>query len=259
MKIRSGLITNSYIYETTYNWPDNAAAQCGGGSIDGIGSECFIEVFIKGISYIRGSGSDLRVAEEKAWAIYQKYQNCEHTFIRTGDFSSSGKCIHCNMRKDKQFSYATCCSVCQAEASAHNISSTYFCYKHYKEQLEATIQDKKMTNSDLVGEEKNLWINQVLELAGMYQNKTDEDIRDIFYAHSNGFFEYMTETCRHYHEKFEIGKKIHFIDIYSNFEVTEEAYKAAFEVYIVDNKNVVLDKDVKNSRLYIEDFIKSFK
>ena len=46
MKIRTGLLTNEYKDETTFQWPEGSGSQAGGGVLDGIGSLVFFEVFI---------------------------------------------------------------------------------------------------------------------------------------------------------------------------------------------------------------------
>lgn len=257
MKIRTGLLNSDFTYETINEWPDNARAQAGGGAIDGIGAVTFFEVFIEGISYIRGEGTDIQSAEAKAWSIYQHYQSCNHSFVRFGDYSTMGKCIHCGMKKDKEFTRLTKCSVCAAAGIAHNISSTYFCYTHYKAGLNTIIANQIANHEEFSGEQKWLWANEVAESNGLYENKDDGDISELFRVLYNGFFEYMMEVCRHYHEKFEIGSKKHYVDIYEDFEINEAAYKMAFEFYIAKNKDIIINKDMTENQNFIENFIKN--
>lgn len=258
MKIRTGLINNEFVYETINQWPDTAKAQAGGGPIDSMGEMTFFEVFIEGISYIRGEGTDIKSAENKAWAIYQHYQNCNHSFERFGDYSTMGKCNHCGMKKEKEFVRLTKCSVCEAAGVAHNISSTYFCYTHYKEALTEFTQEQARNHEAFSGEQKWLWANEVAESNGLYENKDDGEISELFRALYSGFFEYMMDVCRHYHKKFEIEPKKHFVDIYDAIEMNETAYKMAFEFYIAKNKNITINKELTENQHFIEKFIKNY-
>lgn len=256
MKIRTGLLNNEYNEEAVHQWPENTKSQAGGGSIDGIGSVVFFEVFIEGISYIRGEGTNLVEAENAAWKKYQVYLNCNHEFERFSDTSELGKCKHCHMKKDKIFKMLTTCNSCGKNEVKHNIGYEYYCHEHYLIKVINKIEacsDKK----ELMGEEKHLWCDAVLTELGAYENLADVDIYDVFMHHYSGFFEYLADVCRNLQEEHNPTSKLHFIDVLELIEADETMLKTTFNIYIYKCKGMQSNKNMTTFENLVIDFVKS--
>lgn len=241
MQVSSGIFTTKY-EKALKEWPKDAVAQCGGGEIDGIGKTCFFEVFFNDF-HVRGEGATKNDAENNAWDKYQIYQNCEHTFKRISDSSDVGRCEKCGMNKKGVMEVISCCAICQKKSVNHYVNGIgYTCYKHYKEDL----IDKNKSDTDSFSKNKILWINEILEEVQVYKDKSDLEIYDVYNKCYRGFFEYMMMSCELIQRDNCKDSKKHFVDLYEDIEVNENAYKASFKVYINDNKSIKIEN--------IEDF-----
>lgn len=256
MKIRTGLLTNEYKKETTYEWPEGSGLQAGGGELDGIGSLVFFEVFIKGMTYIRGEGKNLVEAEKAAWDKYQVYIVCDHEFERFSATSQLGKCKHCSMKKDQMFKMLTTCNACGKHEVMHNIGHEYYCYEHYMVKLEDNIKFCD-DNRDLIAQEKWLACHYVLEEAGSFAGLTDVEIHTEFHKNYNGFFEYMVEVCQKLQKEVNPTSKVHYIDLLEMMEHDKETLKAMFNIYIYECKGVKINKNIKGLENLLIDFVKS--
>lgn len=256
MKIRTGILTNEYKEETTYNWPEGSGSQAGGGSLDGIGSVVFFEVFIKDMSYIRGEGTTLAEAEQAAWDKYQVYMGCEHEFQRFSDTSQLGKCKHCSMKKDKMFKMLTTCNACGKHEVIHNIGYEYYCYEHYMTKLVDNIKTCD-DNRDLIAQEKWLGCHKVLEEVGAFDGLTDVEIHTIFHKNYHGFFEYMMDVCKTLQKEYNPTSKLHYIDVLEMMEHDSVALKAIFNIYLSECKGLNVNKDIKALETLLIDFVKN--
>ncbi len=252
MKVRSGIFTNNYLIQTKKPWPDDTSAQCGGGEIDGIGKNCFIEIYFKDF-YVRGEALNIVDAENKAWEQYQLYVNCDHEFKRFSDKNTLGQCVHCKMKKSGMFEILTCCEECGIVGASHYINGHY-CYKHFKLKLKEKISNN---NKDEISSNlKNLWRNDVLEEVVDSENMTDYEIFENRNKSYSGFFEYMLETCKNLQSKYFEKPNKHYVDLYEDIEVDEQTYKSAYRVYLEDNKGYKFE-NIDDSRNKIINFIKN--
>ena len=256
MKIRTGLLTNEYKDETTFQWPEGSGSQAGGGVLDGIGSLVFFEVFIKGMTYIRGEGQTLIEAEKAAWDKYQVYISCEHEFERFSATSQLGKCKHCSMKKEKMFKMLTTCNSCGKHEVMHNIGHEYYCYEHYMEKLVDNIKTCD-DNRELIAQEKWLACHQVLEEADAFAGLSDVDIHAVFHKNYHGFFEYMVDVCKNLQKDFNPTSKVHYIDVLEMIEHDKETLKAIFNVYLYECKGIKVNKDMKHLETLLIEFVKS--
>lgn len=256
MKIRTGLLKNEYKEETTYAWPEGSGSQAGGGSIDGIGSAIFFEVFIEGMSYIRGEGKTLIEAEKAAWDKYQVYMNCNHEFERFGATSQLGKCKHCSMKKDKMFKMLTTCNSCGKHEVIHNIGQEYYCYEHYMVKLVNKITEAK-SKDELLGEEKWVWCHNVLEELGQFEGLSDVEIHSTYYQNYSKFFDYMTEVCQQLKAEHNPTSKLHFVDILEMMEHDEQALKAIYKLYLYEYKGMKINGNPKDLETLLIEFVKS--
>lgn len=249
MYVKSGIFEINFD-KPIKDWPKDCAAQCGGGEIDGIGKNCFFEVFFKDF-YVRGEGPTKIEAENDAWKKYMNYESCDHEFKRHSDSQDKGKCTKCGLLKSGIFEILTCCAVCNKKGVAQYSNGIGFtCYKHYKENL------VKMTQTNDFGmTHKLLWENEVLESLDIYKEKNDIEIDKLSSQYRNGFFEYMMQSCNVMKEQYCPNNKKHYVDIYEDIEKNEVIYKVAFLIYINDNKSVKV-KDIEKQRENLMEYFK---
>jgi hypothetical protein len=248
MYVKSGIFETNF-EKPTKNWPKDTVAQCGGSEIDGIGKNCFFEVFFKDF-YVRGEGPTKIEAENNAWNKYMAYESCEHDFKRHSDSQDKGKCTKCGILKSGIFEIITCCTVCNKKSVTHYSNGIGFtCYKHYKENL------VKMTqNADFGLAHKLLWENTILEELEIFKDKNDVEIDKLSSSHRNGFFEYMIQVCGLMKEQHCPNNKKHYVDIFEDIEKNETIYKIAFMIYIHDNKKVIVNNIDKHKDSLVDFF-----
>ena len=107
----------------THPWPDDCFIQGGksGLVLNRTGDNyttAFVEAFPRSPdTFIRGEGATVELAEDAAWAKYQKYEACpsptgDHEYETRGYKNGAGFCKHCNMFASHVFTLADIGSVC---------------------------------------------------------------------------------------------------------------------------------------------------
>lgn len=268
MKIRTGVFEDSYSYETKLDWPKDSFAQAGGGHLDGIGKNIFFECFLKDY-HVRGEGATLEEAEQKAWDLYTKYSNCNHSFQRLSEDSEIGVCKKCNMKKQDIFEILAVCSCCNKSGAAHYLNKNKYCYEHYKKELEKLItEDKKEEGLDseyVFGttidistlKRRMLALNKLEELNVIKKEMKDSKIFKLETEMYSGFFEYLIKMCEIFYNKHKSSNyKRHFVDIYEDIENNKEMYVLMYELHLIVNKGIKSLKKKEDLISLLEDYIR---
>lgn len=143
-------------WECTKDWPDDCFVQCGArgmvftgndnsleralttaeGAIDALTgkSEHYVTAFFEAFprdpdTFIRGEGTTIEEAEQKAWDKFQRHLACEnHEFERRGYTNGAGFCKNCGLFKSAAFEPTTECYLCGAKTYYGNTNdSRYYC------------------------------------------------------------------------------------------------------------------------------------
>ncbi len=268
MKIRTGVFEDSYLYETKLAWPKESFAQAGGGHIDGIGKNIFFECFLKDY-HVRGEGVTLEEAERKAWELYTKYSNCNHSFERLSENSEVGMCKKCNMKKQEMFEILTVCSICNKKGASHYLNKNKYCYEHYKKELENIVKQNKKedvsdieyisgTTIDIPSLKKRLWaLNKLEELNIIKKAEKDSKIFKLEIEMYSGFFEYLMKMCEFFYDKLKSSNyKRHYVDIYEDIENDKDMYMSMYEMHLIVNKGIKSQRNKEELMYLLEEYIR---
>lgn len=169
-------------------WPKDCHVQCGDRGIvfsktKAPRTTAFFEAFPD--TFIRGEGSTVAEAEEKAWEKYQRQVNCQdHDFERHGN-SEHGSCKHCGLFKTDIFKPTHSCAICGKPEINFEYFGHYICLEHYL----AAAENPEAISQQL--EDKEGRKPSILET--LFSKNDDDDESKLFYHHSAWLYETLRE------------------------------------------------------------------
>lgn len=252
-------------YECQHDWPEDVYVQCGGkGVVIGNAKRPgYVTAFFEAFPFkmfIRGEGTTVKDAEQKAWEKYQVVLNCpSHNFIPEKNRPRNAVCSSCLFVEPNYYAPQHICNDCGKKHVNLSIDDDYYCASHFQERVSTIDTDitpekissfkqavfNEIKDKEAKGVEKNL----LDMMAGSKSCASPEDIEDDDYR-----VEMMIANIKsnaHMAKLLHIAERVNLI---THFE---------HEYQLVDwiretNDNMVM-KTVKATSLILENIFSQLK
>lgn len=252
-------------YHCQRDWPEDVYLQCGGkGVVIGNAKRPgYVTAFFEAFPFkmfIRGEGTTVEDAEQKAWEKYQAVLNCpSHTFIPEKNRPRNAVCSSCRFAEPNYYAPHHVCNDCGKEHVNLSIDDAHYCASHFQERVSTIDPDitpekissfkqavfNEIKDKEAKGVEKNL----LDMMAGSKSYASPEDIPDDDYR-----VEMMSANIKSNAHMAKLLRIAENINLIAHFEHEYQLVDWIREI----NDNMVM-KTVKATDLIFENIFSQLK